>query len=36
MAQLPVNLPELTDAELATLRTSFNAIKTLSYEKSTH
>ncbi len=29
MAQLPVNLPELTDAELATLRTSFNAIKTL-------
>ena len=29
MAQLPVNLPELTDAELATLRTSFNAIKTV-------
>ena len=29
MAQLPVNLPELTDAELATLRTNFTAIKTL-------
>lgn len=27
MAQLPINLPELTDAEIATLRTSMNAIK---------
>jgi hypothetical protein len=27
MAQLPLNLPDLTDAEIATLRASFTAIK---------
>jgi len=29
MSQLPVTLPELTDAELTTIRTSFNAIKAI-------
>src|SRR5436190_24156161 len=27
MSQIPVNLPDFTDAELTTIRTNFNAIK---------
>lgn len=29
MSQLPITLPELTDAELTTIRTSFNAVKAI-------
>ncbi|MGK4567886.1 hypothetical protein [Flavobacterium sp. 3HN19-14] len=29
MSQLPVTLPELTDAELSTIRTSINAVKAI-------
>jgi len=36
MAQLPINLPELTDAEIVSIRTNINAIKNILAPKFTN